>query len=128
MENFKVFYWQYLLGKSRPFRLFENNTVWKVSVFEVFLVRILRISPHSIRMQENGDPKNSEYGHSSSFVRKSFICVLQPRLPASLRWNHTSSRKKNTSQFWARITHIMWSISNLPVFERLSFSFCNWWF
>ena len=49
------------------------NTAWKVSVFGVFLVYIFHIrteygdlkskSPHSVRMQENKDQKNSEYGH-----------------------------------------------------------------
>ena len=37
-------------------------------------LRILRISPHSVRMRENTDQKNSEYGHfsrSDSFERMS---------------------------------------------------------
>ena len=42
---------------------------WKVFVFGVILVRIfphsdwiLRISPYTVRMQENTDQNNSEYG------------------------------------------------------------------
>ena len=51
----------------------EQKTAPKVSVFRVFLGRIsriwteygeiLRISPSSVRMGENTDQKNSEYGH-----------------------------------------------------------------
>ena len=50
-------------------------TVWKVSVFGVFLVRIfriwteyreiLRISSYSVQMRENTDQKISEYVHFS---------------------------------------------------------------
>ena len=40
------------------------GTVWKVSVFGVILVRIF---PYSVRMRENPDHNNSEYGH---FLRK----------------------------------------------------------
>ena len=54
-------------------------TAWKVSVFLVFLVRIFPhsnwirrdipcISPYSVRMRENTDQKNSEYGHFSCSV------------------------------------------------------------
>ena len=55
-----------------------SNTVWKVSVTEVFLVRIsririefrkiIRICPYSIWMREIKDQKNSEYGHFSHSV------------------------------------------------------------
>ena len=48
-------------------------TAWKVSVFGVFWSvssrirteygEILRISPYSVRMRENTDQNNSEYGH-----------------------------------------------------------------
>ena len=44
-------------------------TLRKVSVFGVILVRIfsvffhIRISPYSVRMWENADQNNSEYGH-----------------------------------------------------------------
>ena len=47
-------------------------TGWKTSVFEVFLVRIF--PPHLVRMPENTDQKNSEYGH--------FLCSA---------WHHFSS-------------------------------------
>ena len=39
----------------------EKTLSKKMYVFRVFLVRILRISPHSVRMQENTDQKNFEY-------------------------------------------------------------------
>ena len=39
-----------------------SRTAWKVSVFGVFLVRIF---PHSVRMQENTNQENSEYRHFS---------------------------------------------------------------
>ena len=45
----------------------ESNTVWKVSVFGVFLVRIF---PYSVQMCENTDQKNSEYGHFLRSVKK----------------------------------------------------------
>ena len=45
-----------------------NTTVWKVSVIGVFLDCIFPhsdfiISPYSVRMRKNTDPKNSEYGY-----------------------------------------------------------------
>ena len=51
-----------------------TNTAWKVSVLGVILVRIfprnrieygeiLRISPYSVRMRENADQNNYQYGH-----------------------------------------------------------------
>ena len=39
----------------------EKTLSKKMYVFRVILVRILRISPHSVRMQENTDQKNFEY-------------------------------------------------------------------
>ena len=55
-------------------------TAWNVPVFGVFLVRIfphlakygeiLYISPYLVRMWENMDQKNSEYGH---FLRSDFV-------------------------------------------------------
>ena len=58
------------------------STAWKMSVFGVFLVRvfphldwILRFSPYSVRMRENTDQKNSEYGHFSHSVH--FECFFQ---------------------------------------------------
>ena len=51
-------------------------TSWKLSVFWVILVRIflhsdriLRISPYSVRMRENRDQNNSEYGR---FLRSEY--------------------------------------------------------
>ena len=51
-------------------RAFLDDTAWKVSVFGVILVRIFLysgwirgISPYSVRMKENADQNNSEYGH-----------------------------------------------------------------
>ena len=38
-------------------------TAWKVSIFGVILLRILRISPCSVRTRENANQNNSEYGH-----------------------------------------------------------------
>ena len=56
-------------------------TAWKVSIFGVILVRIgtehgemLRISPYSIRMRENVDQKNAEYGN---FLRSAFYLISQ---------------------------------------------------
>ena len=37
-------------------RFYENSTASKVSV-------LLRISPYSVRIRENADQNNSEYGH-----------------------------------------------------------------
>ena len=44
------------------------TTAWKVSIFGFILVRI---SPYSVRMQENADQNNSEYEH--------FLCS-EPKL------------------------------------------------
>ena len=51
----------------------KNYIAWKVFVFGVILIHIflyldwiLRISPYSVRMWENADQYNSEYGH---FIR-----------------------------------------------------------
>ena len=50
----------------------KMNTMWKVSVFRVFLVRIFphsdwirRETEYSVQMRENTNQKNSEYGHFS---------------------------------------------------------------
>ena len=47
-------------SKANTHQLQWFSTVWKVSVFGVILVRI---SPYSVRMRENVNPNNSEYGH-----------------------------------------------------------------
>ena len=44
----------------------------KVSVFEVFLVRIC---PHSVQMRKNMDQQNSEYGHFLHNVYDPFYAV-----------------------------------------------------
>ena len=59
-----------------------DNTAWKVSVFEVILVRILphsgwirrdlRISPYSVRMQTNANQNNSKYRHFLRSVNSAF--------------------------------------------------------
>ena len=54
-------------------------TAWKLSVFGVILVRIFwhfRISPYSVRMRENADQNNSEYGH---FLRSVSHCRQEHR-------------------------------------------------
>ena len=55
--------WQFCLHSA------NSITAWKVSLFEVFLVRIFphsdKISSYSVRMRENRDQKNSEYGRCS---------------------------------------------------------------
>ena len=38
---------------------------------------ILRVSPYSVRMRENIDRKNSEYGHFSHSVKRSFSTVFE---------------------------------------------------
>ena len=48
----------------------ETYTAWKVSVFGVILMRILAHS-YSVRMRENADQYNSEYGH--------FLCSVTQR-------------------------------------------------
>ena len=64
----------------------ETYTAWKVSVFGVILVRILPHS-YSVRMRENADQYNSEYGHFlccecclQGFVR---LCKLATHLQLS---------------------------------------------
>ena len=44
----------FFIGVEMP----STMTLWKVSIFGVFLVRIL---PYSVRMRKNEDQKNSEY-------------------------------------------------------------------
>ena len=56
-----------------PYLYDDSNTAWKVSLFGVILIRIFPhsdwigeirgISPYSVRMRENTDQNNSEYGH-----------------------------------------------------------------
>ena len=41
---------------------------------------ILRISPYSVRMQENGDQNNSEYGHFSNGIIEIIKCSYDKRL------------------------------------------------
>ena len=52
---------------------FLRYTVWKVSVFGVFLVRIF---PYSVRMLENTDQRNSEYEHFSRSGMFSYLALL----------------------------------------------------
>ena len=47
-----------------------DDTAWKVS--GVTLVILLSISPYSVRMRENADQDNSEYGHVLRSVTPSF--------------------------------------------------------
>ena len=66
-------FWKQVLIYTSSLRVtyIQTTTVQKVSVFEVFLVRIFphsdrirRDTPsYSARMQESTDQKNSEYGH-----------------------------------------------------------------
>ena len=76
--------WMFLSVLSTLFSvLFGTNTAKKVSVFGVFWSvfsrirtengEILPISPYSVRMRENADPKNSEYGH---FLHSEMLCIL----------------------------------------------------
>ena len=41
----------------------RSRTAWKLSVFGVVLIRLLRISPYSVRMRENTDQNYAGYGH-----------------------------------------------------------------
>ena len=70
-------YSEFYQRKELPYGYHELlNTLWKVSLFGVFLVRIFphldwirgdarRISPYSVRMRENTGQKNSKYRHFS---------------------------------------------------------------
>ena len=59
-------------------------TGWKAAIFGVLLVRIfpysteygeiLRISPYSVRVRENADQNNTEYGH---FLRSDYDFLRQ---------------------------------------------------
>ena len=65
------------MGNTCPLSVYDESTikytVWKLSVFGVFLICIfphsdwilLSISPYSVRMLEKTDQKNSEYEHFS---------------------------------------------------------------
>ena len=63
---------------SYPRHTCAYHTAWKVSAFGVilapnfpiFLLRILRIYPYSVRMRENADQNNSEYGHFLRSARR----------------------------------------------------------
>ena len=99
-------------GLCLPWSLRENcpssEFFWSVfSRIRTEYGEILRISPYSVRMQENTDQKNSEYGHfsrSGSLIRN---CVL--RLLSSLfisfiwkenYWYLTHTSLSNNSIFW----------------------------
>ena len=90
-------------------------TAWKVFVIEVILVRILphslRTSPNSVRIWENADQNNSEYGHflrSEHRLRAYHFRLIFPyhayNAEAALRmcsknnilWKYPSSLQENT--------------------------------
>ena len=51
------------------------STAWKVSVFGLFLVLIFwHSNSYSVRMRENTDQKNSEYGHFSP--SEEWVCII----------------------------------------------------
>ena len=60
------------------FRILQTITVWKLLVFGVILSAFSRIrteygeirsiSPYSVRMRENADQNNSEYGYFLRYV------------------------------------------------------------
>ena len=50
----------FIYGACYP--MITPNTAWKKSVFGVILIRIF---PYSVRMRENTDQNNYEYGHFS---------------------------------------------------------------
>ena len=59
--------------KDSQYQNLKANTVWKVSVLRVFIVRILPILNwifHSVRMRENTHQKNSKYGHFLRSVKQ----------------------------------------------------------
>ena len=65
------------------------STAWKCPYSEFFWfvfsriwTEILRFSPYSVRMRENTDQKNSEYGHFSHSVHFQFFFRLSLQLPA----------------------------------------------
>ena len=56
-------------------RVILISTAWKVSVFGLFLVLIFRHSnSYSVRMRENTEQKNSEYGHFSP--SEEWVCII----------------------------------------------------
>ena len=71
-------------SKGLPCSILVSNTVWKVSVFGVFLVRIF---PYSVRMLENTDQNNSEYGHFSHSFSFTWNKVKHGSRSVSFTWN-----------------------------------------
>ena len=55
--------WNY--QKVISFLVISEGVKWEHWLEMVRIRRILRISPYSVRMRENADQNNSEYGHFS---------------------------------------------------------------
>ena len=86
-------------------------TAWKVSIFEVILVRIF---PHSVWMWENTDQKNSEYGHfsRSEYLDLKFFLHYQRNLLilSCVMFNYDQTLLKNFAvftpqDFWRMFSH-----------------------
>ena len=71
-----------------------DDTAWKVS--GVTLVILLSISPYSVRMRENADQDNSEYGH---FLR-SVTPVFQKILKSIIFWSKNLMKMAFLRQSW----------------------------
>ena len=83
-----IFCSTWLTKEKKGFKFF---TAWKVFKYEVFSGPYfpafrLRISPYSVRMQENTDQKNSVFGHfsRSPYAHKKDSCCLQILLGQAL--------------------------------------------
>ena len=102
---------------------YEEGTVWKVSIFGVFLVRIFPHSPNAGKY----DQKSSEYGDfsRSRIVWKFFSCVLrlwccskfwiQPYFDSNQKktWELPNVRKapklskSKNDEIWRRLRQVM---------------------
>ena len=106
--------WQKLWSPNLDCRKIQINlkdiaeiiTAWKVSIFGVILVHVfpytLRISPYSVRIRENTDQKNSEYGH---FLRSDWWFYLEAAaVPFNCRiWLNFYNSKSLRRLLWVHI-------------------------
>ena len=115
--------WKTVLNlNQRYFFVFFWNpssiTSWKVSIFGVILVRIfhirteykeiLRISQYSVRMRENADQNNPEYGH---FLRSAWGSQSSEnqKIKYSINWRHNVTVGFYWSSYISFIKFSLWS-------------------
>ena len=92
-----------------------DDTAWKVSVFGVILVILLSISPYSVRMRENADQDNSEYGH--------FLRSVTPSFPKNFKKYYFLIQKPDENGLFATVLKVI--LLKLHFNANVSWNFLN---